>query len=514
MNTFFQKTKLYIALIIVLGGYFAIRAITKTAAPTVYVLGTATKGTVVSIVTSTGQVSTSNSVDLKPQVSGTLLSIRAKAGDKISAGETLFVLDGTDAARAVKTAQNNVASAQLDLLATQTANKNTNSDQTKAVATAYATLLSSGLQPQPVDQTTSNYQLPTITGNYTLGKEGTITITTYSSQGGISFQTSGLVSANTLTNTTTAQPIADSGLFIQFPTTVRGGLTWTITIPNKNSANYVSNENAYENALEAQAQAVDPASSNAVTLQTKQLAITQAENTLASAEETLAQYSIKAPFSGTLATVPVSVGDSISGTTLGTIITNQEIVNLSLNEVDVSKVAIGDKTTLTFGAISGLSLTGTVTTIDPVGVVSSGVVNYTVTISLDTQDVRVKSGMSVTAAVQTAVAQDVITVPNTAVKTTNGSSYVLTVPDGDISTPATTGQGVILTVAPMKTPVVIGITDGTTTEITSGLNENQSIVTKTVTTSTTTAAAAKTPTGSSLLGGGGGGGRAGVRIGG
>jgi HlyD family secretion protein len=524
MNNFFQNTKTYISthkkmsifggIVIVIVLYFVIRALTSHAAPTAYVLGTATNGTVVSTVTSTGQVSTSDSVDLKPQVSGTLLSIRAKAGDKVTQGETLFTIQATDAARAVQTAENNVASAKLDLLSTQTSNAQSLTDQTKAVATAYATLLSSGLQPQPADQTTANYQLPTISGNYTLGTEGTITVTTYSSAGGVSFETTGLVTSQGLTNSTTAQPIGTSGLFIQFPSNIKGGLSWTISIPNKNSPNYISNENAYETALENQTELQDPASSTAVTLQSKELAITEAENSLASAEETLAEYSIKAPFSGTLADVPVSVGDDISGDTLGTIITNQEIVNLSLNEVDVSKVAVGDKATLTFDAISGLSLTGTVATIDPVGTVTSGVVNYSVTITLDTQDDRVKSGMSVTAAIETGIAQDVITVPSGAVKTTNGASYVMTVPDGDVATPvtgassanATASQaGVILATPPVRTPVTVGLTDGTTTEITSGLTEGQSIVTKTVTpTAAATAATAAKPS-TSLLGGGGAG---------
>ncbi len=523
-NSFFQKTKTYISthkktsiflgIVIVLVLYFVIHAFAKGKTQTAYVLSTVTKGTVVSTVTSSGQISTSSSLDLKPQVSGELLSIRAKAGDKVTKGEVLFTIQATDAARAVQTARNNVASAKLDLESTETSMKNSTTDEDKAVATAYATLLSSGLQAQPADQTTSTYQEPTISGNYTLGKEGTITVTTYNSQGGVSFNTTGLVTATGLTNSITAQPIGTSGLFIQFPSSIKGGLTWTIDIPNKNSANYISNENAYQNALEAQSEAADPTGTNAVTLQSKELAVTEAENSLASAEETLAQYTVTAPFSGTMATSPEFVGDQVSpSSTLGTLITNDEVVTLSLNEVDVSKVAIGDKATLTFDAVPDLTLTGTVQTVDPVGTVTSGVVNYTVTISLDTQDSRVKSGMSVTAAIQTGIATDVLTVPSAAVKTTNDTSYVLTVPSGDTQTPVpatgtTASQGVYLATAPVRTPVETGLTDGTVTEIKSGLTENQSIVTKTVTASTTatTAKTSTTTSGTSSRSGGGFGG--------
>lgn len=511
--TFFQRTKTYISthkktsifigIVFIAIVYFIIHVLVGKNVKTAYVLGTAQTGTVVATVTSTGQIATSATLDLKPQVSGAITAIYAKAGDKVKKGQALFSIEATDAARAVKTAQNNLASAKLDLLATETSQKNSTVDQSDAVKTAYTTLLSSGLSPQPADQTTANSQLPTISGNYTLEKEGTITLTTYSSQGGVSFEASGLVSATGLTNSTTAQPIGNSGLYILFPSNIKGGYTWTIDIPNKNSAGYISNKSAYDTAVKNQQQAQDPASSNAVTLQSKQLAVVQAQNSLASAQETLADYTIRAPFDGVLATIPVIVGDQASSaTTLGTVITNQEIVSLSLNEVDVSKVKVGDKATLTFDAVPDLSITGTVAEINPIGTVTSGVVNYTVKITLDTQDARVKSGMSVTAAIQTGIAQNVVTVPTAAIKTTNGTSYVMTVPDGDTSTPAETGTGVYLATAPTRTEVQVGITDGTTTEITSGLTDGQSIVIKTVAATATTTTTAKSST--SLLGGGAG----------
>ncbi|MDB5254978.1 MAG: Efflux transporter, family, subunit [Candidatus Nomurabacteria bacterium] len=510
--TFFQKIKTYIGahkkmsivagLVIVVGGYFLIHSLTAGKVKTAYVLGTAEQGTVVSTVTSTGQISTSATLELKPQVSGEITAIHAKAGDKVVKGQALFSIQATDAARSVKTAQNNLAAAKLDLLATQTSLKNTSVDQTDAVKNAYTTLLSSGLTAQPADATTTGLQVPTISGNYTLGKEGDITIKTYTSQGGVSFEASGLASGIGLTNSVTPQQIGNTGLYIVFPSSIKGGLTWTISIPNKSSSSYISNKNAYDTAVKNQTQAADPASSNAVTLQSKELSVVQAQNSLSSALETLAQYTVRAPFDGVLATVPVIVGDQASsGTALGTVITNQEIVSLSLNEVDVSKVKVGDKATLAFDAIPDLSITGTVAIINPIGTVTSGVVNYTVTIALDTQDAAIKSGMSVTAAIQTAVAQNVITIPSSAVKTTNGVSYVMTVPEGDESTLAET-QGVYLATAPVRTEVQVGITDGTTTEIVSGLTEGQSIVTKTVTATTT----AKTTASPSLLGGGGTGG--------
>jgi HlyD family secretion protein len=521
MNTYIsthKKTSIFLGIVIILILYLVIHALTKSKAPTAYVLGTATNGTVISTVTGTGQVSNTSTLDINPQVSGTLTSVRVNAGDSVSKGQVLFTIQATDAAQAVQTAQDNLAAAKLDLESTETSINDTTTNDSTAVTNAYNTLLSSGLTAQPADQNTSDYQQPTISGNYLLGKEGTITITTYNSQGGISFQSSGLVSSTGLTNSVTPQPIGNSGLYILFPDKIIGGLTWNIAIPNTGSPNYISNETAYNNAVQTQTEDNDPSGTNAVTLQSKQLAVTEAEDSLESAEQTLAEYTITAPFSGIMATSPEFVGDNVSpSSTLGTLITNEQVVDLSLNEVDVAKITVGDKATLTFDAVSGLTLTGTVQTIDPVGTVSSGVVNYSVTLSLDTQDPRVKSGMSVTADIQAGIAADTLTVPSSAVKTTNGSSYVLTVPKGDTSTPVaasgttTTGQTgeVTLLTPPVATSVTTGLTDGITTQITSGLTEGQSIVTKTVVASaTTTPTAAATATTSTRGGGFGGGGGA------
>lgn len=511
--TFFQRSSRYvkahrtrsiiIAIIVVLIGYFVVHAATKKAPAPTYVLGTVQTGTIVQTVTGSGQISTSDTVTIKPQVSGQLLASYVKAGQVVHKGQVLFRIQATDAARAVQSAKDNLASAQLVLRATQSQTTTSNTDLQRAVTTAYTTLLSSNLQAMPADMTTSTSQSPTISGNYVLGKEGTIAITTYTSQGGISFLASGLTNGTGLTNSTTPQPIGDSGLYILFPSNVKGGLTWNISIPNKSATNYLSNENAYQTALENQKDAADPDGSTAVDLAGKQLAVKQAQDQLQSAEETLAQYTITSPFDGTMASNTANVGNQVSGSdTLGTVITTQEVATLDLNEVDVSKVKVGQKATLTFDAIDGLTLAGTVSSIDSVGTVSSGVVNYAVTIALDTQDPRIMSGMSVTAAIQAGVAQDVLTVPSSAVKTLNGSSYVLTVAASDKSTASQSLQGVTLETPPTQTPVEIGLTDGAHTEIKSGLTEGQQIVTKTILTPSPSASSGQASSAPSLLGGG------------
>ncbi|MEK7086681.1 MAG: HlyD family efflux transporter periplasmic adaptor subunit, partial [Patescibacteria group bacterium] len=116
-----------------------------------------------------------------------------------------------------------------------------------------------------------------------------------------------------------------------------------------------------------------------------QISINQKEDALLDAKENLADCYVRAPFDGTIASLDVKAHDTASsGTSLATIITKQKIAEISLNEIDISKVKVGQNVTLTFDAVENLSLTGKVSEVDTIGTVSQGVVSYNVKINFDT----------------------------------------------------------------------------------------------------------------------------------
>lgn len=227
-------------------------------------------------------------------------------------------------------------------------------------------------------------------------------------------------------------------------------------------------------------------------IQSQELAIKQKENALLDAKEKLADYYIRAPFAGVITNVDVKKGDSLSsGSVIATLITKQQMAEIPLNEVDVSKIKIGQKATLIFDAIEDLDVTGAVGEIDTLGAVSQGVVTYNVKIVFDTQDERIKPGMSVSAAIITDIKQDVLLVPNSAVKSAGDTHYV------EMPNPANP-------TSPNQQTVEIGLTNDTATEIISGLKEGDQIITQTV---TATTVASKTQQGNSfripgMMGGG------------
>jgi len=237
----------------------------------------------------------------------------------------------------------------------------------------------------------------------------------------------------------------------------------------------------------------------------QKLTLEQKENSLQDARDKLADYTVSSPFSGIVAVVGVKDGETISsGATVATLVSHKYIAEISLNEVDIVKVAVGQKATLTFDAIEGLSASGEVMEMDILGTVSQGVVNYSVKIGFDTQDERIKPGMSVSAAVITDAKQDVIMIDNSAIKSSGDVNYVEMI-SGTV-TPAMLADktGVTSATAPIQQQIEVGLANDTSTEILSGLKEGDTIIIRTV-----TATAATTQAKSLFNMGGSGGNRSG-----
>lgn len=88
-----RKSVLFGLVIIVAGGgYFVYKTISANGTPVRYVTAAAEKGTLVVSVSGSGQVSTSNQIDIKPKVSGDVISLPIKSGQEVRAGAVLATL--------------------------------------------------------------------------------------------------------------------------------------------------------------------------------------------------------------------------------------------------------------------------------------------------------------------------------------------------------------------------------------------------------------------------------------
>ncbi|TSC60328.1 MAG: Uncharacterized protein LiPW15_206 [Parcubacteria group bacterium LiPW_15] len=224
-------------------------------------------------------------------------------------------------------------------------------------------------------------------------------------------------------------------------------------------------------------------------LKSQELAVTQRENALLDAKEELSNYYLRAPFDGVLADITVKKGDTVSPSTAAAIIiTPTRVAEVTLNEVDVARVKVDQKATLTFDAFPDLTLIGKVAQVDAIGAVSQGVVNYTVKISFEAPNDNVKPGMSVSASIVTEVKTDVFAVPNSAVKTQGAAKYVEILPNVDASVFADSqnGQVTASSDAALERQVVsTGVEGDSYTEIIEGLSGGEAVVVRTVSASAT-----------------------------
>jgi len=160
--------------------------------------------------------------------------------------------------------------------------------------------------------------------------------------------------------------------------------------------------------------------------------IAAAEARLAAAQATVDLKQIAAPFAGTITEVLAKPGDQVSPGTIAFRLDDLSrlLVDVQVSEVDINSIRQGQEVALTFDAIPAKEYHGLVDQVAAVGTPVQGVVDFTVTVALSDADEDVKPGM--TAAVNVAVQQlqDVLLVPNRAVRVQDGQRVVYVLKEG------------------------------------------------------------------------------------
>jgi HlyD family secretion protein len=99
-------------------------------------------------------------------------------------------------------------------------------------------------------------------------------------------------------------------------------------------------------------------------------------------------------------------------------------VDVAVSEVDINNVAVGQDATLVFDAVFGKEYHGKVVEVGQAGTNTSGIVNFTVTVELTDADEQVKPGMTAGVNIVVNEINDVLLIPNRAVRLINGDRYV------------------------------------------------------------------------------------------
>jgi len=563
---FFWKKKLLLVILIVVivgCGYLACTKTGKNDSVTTYLLTKATKGMIIQTVTGSGQVTASNEVELKPEVSGDLVYSNMKSGQNVKKGDILARIDSSEAQKSVRDARLNLESAQLSLT------KLTSIDNLSLIQSKNALSQAEESKQKAIDNLEKIYEdAYNSVSNAFLDFPNTITelknvlydngigrseVSIGSNQDNIDallnttypsdrdaievFQKSAesdyaiarlkydsnfnsykkstrysdkstieaLLNETIETARSISQTAKSESNYLDAWVDYRTSRNWevyakVIEYQSEIASNIGTTNNHLSNLLSIQRSIQDykesiinadrtieekkiylkdlEAGADELDIKSQELNILQKQDALIDVLDNLAKYTIRAPFNGSVAVTNSDVGDSItSATVLATIITDQKIAEITLNEVDIANIKIGQKSTLTFDAVEDGGRWGEVVEIDTIGTVSQGVVNYVVKIAFDADDERIKPGMSVGASIITNSKQDIVIVPSSAIKTKNGNSYV-EIPDESVSV---SDSAIKLSKIPKQQIIEVGLSDDNSVEIISGLSEGDIIVKKTIT---------------------------------
>jgi len=502
-------------------------------------LYTVTRRTVTASVTGSGNLVPATQANVNFKVAGVLTEIDVRVGDHVSAGQKLAVVDSSAQQAALALAQANVATAQANLQSVETPLTANQVQQLRDnVATALQTYNDTVAQANltnsqdaalvAADQAQLSADQAALNASFAYQQDKAKLATDQSqlATDKAKFTADGCVLANApfstnpcmtdFTNVLNDQSAitADESKLTLDGAQVTADQSRLNQDTAKQQTDKVSGQRSVNQASASLTSARDQLTTQTETrpnqVAASQAQLASAEAAVLTAQQNLDNTTLYAPMDGDVNSINGVVGESVGtggGTTaeapggqapLPTSAAStafMQIGNVSAMEVvipfaeaDAARIASNQEVQVTFDAVPNLTISGHVIAVASSAAVSSGVVNYYATITLNQTDKSLKQGMTANATVVVSKATSAITVPNLAITHAGGQAYVTVYAAGQQT----------------RTAIDTGVVGDQYTEVTGGLNEGEQVVLPTVRVSSSSG---------STRGGGFGGGGGGIRVG-
>ena len=209
--------------------------------------------------------------------------------------------------------------------------------------------------------------------------------------------------------------------------------------------------------------------------------VQNAELTLKNAQDRLEDYSITSTIDGTVIEKNYDVGDTLDTSNASTtgiaypaVIYDMSALtfDISVNELDINKIQVGQQVEITADAVEGETFTGVVDKVNINGTTTNGSTNYPVTVLVDGTPEELKPGMNVSAKIIVEDAGSVLCVPVEAVsRGADGTSLVKVAGEGALDE-----NGNLVDSSKLEDRVVtLGRSDDTYIEILSGLEDGETV---------------------------------------
>ena len=488
---------LVLAVAVVIGGvaWKGLGGKKAAAADVTYQTAAVEQRNITDALTGSGTLQPADSYDVTSLVSGEVLSDTFSEGDLVEAGTLLYTLDASKAESSQTQAQNSYSQAQKSYSQAVKA-KYPTADMSGTVSEVY---VSNG------DAVNAGTQLLKIVGDnniymdflfsyasssdFYVGQSATIfidgfagttsgTVTAVSSGSTASSNAAGsgrqmttvrvkAVNPGLVTSDYTASAVIGSyssygsaSIKVSQTSTITASVSGKVTGLNYLAGDAISSG---DRICTITGDSVDDQIDNA------RFSVQNAASSLENAQSTLEDYQVTAPISGTVVTKTVKAGDKIEGGSLCTIYDLSYLeMTMNIDELDISKVEVGQTVSITADAVEGKTYTGVVTRKSVAGTTTGGITTYPVTVRIDeTEDLL--PGMNVDAEIVVSSAQGILAIPSGAV---NRGNTVLITSDSPSAVNALDQE------APegyVYVQVETGVSDDSYIEVTSGLQEGDTV---------------------------------------
>ena len=439
-----------------------------------------------------GTLNPAHSYTVKTLVSGEILSCNVEEGKQVTAGEQLYQIENSDASANVEQAQINLEQAQR--------NYDTIADYRYVRSPVAGTVYT--LKVKVGDEVTSGQEVAVVqdasqmvlqltfpaadAANFKVGQAAQITLDgTFEVLNGTVTDVSGsdvLSAGNVLVrNVTIMAPNAGALNTTQSATATINGISSTNsatfnyreqrTLTTSTAGTIASIYVGEGGQVDANGIVLELSGDNLEeTIQSAYESLRSREISMRNAEETLGNYTINAPISGTVIQRNYQQGESVESGKDLCIIYDLSYLEMTINidELDINQITVGQSVSVTADSVDGV-FEGEVTRVSMVGTTTGGTTTYPVTVQVDEYG-DLRPGMNVNAEIVVEQASDAIAVPNAAIER---GDYVLVTtasPSAANADPEMTApEGYVYV------KVQTGVSDNDNIQITSGLTEQDTV---------------------------------------
>ncbi|MCS6773759.1 MAG: efflux RND transporter periplasmic adaptor subunit [Thermoflexales bacterium] len=181
------------------------------------------------------------------------------------------------------------------------------------------------------------------------------------------------------------------------------------------------------------------------------------------AQRRIEQATLRSPIDGVIANLNVKVGETVGTQPIVTVVdTSLFHIDITVDEIDIAKVSEGQEVNITLDSLPGVTVKGKVKRISPVSRVVNGVVSYDVRVDIGETEAPLRSGMTANASIILERREDVLLVPNWAIRRDreSGKTFVTRRVGDQVS----------------EVEVKLGLRNESFTEVVSGLNPGDVIL--------------------------------------